>query len=64
MDLHKLPSDCFVYQRPEIIVPAFDFLDIDLALNDASHRIETQDQEIELVNNPVTGDLMEYTILS
>lgn len=63
MDLHKLPGECFDYQRPRVIVPPFDFLDLDLALVDAQNRMVTQNEEIELVNNRVTGKLMEYTVL-
>jgi len=61
--LRDLPSDCFVYQRPTVLVPPVDFLDLDLALVDAGLRADAENTEIELVNHPSMGRFMEYAVL-
>lgn len=65
MDLHQLPSQCFDYRKPPAaIIPPFDFLDLDIALVDAHRRTEVETREINLLNNPATGTLMEYVLLA
>lgn len=63
-DIKTLPADCFMYQRPSVIVPPLDYLDLDLALLDAAQRNSAETAEIEMVNNPVTGPIMEYTVMA
>jgi hypothetical protein len=50
-------------RHSEIIIPAFDPLDLDVGLVDAVRRYLREQEEIAMANDLLTGDLLEYALL-